>query len=139
MTMMANKHAKFSAFVVAVNASSSFAACSCFFYSSISVSVFYSVGCCPLSLFIEHSEHVWPFSLLSTGGLFGRFSFLCFMLSWPFFVAVVVVFVVFFTACIDAFFLLTTRWDRAQLQRGRKRRRIRRGRGSVTGRFLGWF
>jgi len=68
MMAMANKHAKFSAFVV-VNA------------SFIFILLLLSIGCCPsllpLSLFIEHSEHVWPFSLLSAGGLFGRFSFLC--------------------------------------------------------------
>lgn len=118
---MANKHAKFSAsafVVVNVPHPTTTAAAPYFLLLFLSLSFTLSLLHSSNSGWVDvvvihrtHSEHVWPFSLLSTGdGLFGRFSFLCFMLSWPFF-SLSLSFTLFFTACIDAFFLLTTRWD----------------------------
>lgn len=121
---MANKHAKFSAsafVVVNVPHPTTTAASPYFLLLCLSLSLLPSSNSGWVDVVVihrTHSEHVWPFSLLSTGdGLFGRFSFLCFMLAWLFSLSLSPsLSLCFFTACIDAFFLLTTRWDLHQQQ-----------------------
>lgn len=122
---MANKHAKFSAsafVVVNVPHPTTTAAAPYFLLLFLSLSLSPSLCCTPrtlagstLSLFIEHIANMFGHFLycrLATACLAAfLFCVLCclglFSLSLSFSLS----FTVFFTACIDAFFLLTTRWD----------------------------